>query len=80
MGGPTNLDNLVTLCGFHHRLIHRERWKLEGNPNRELTFINKFGSVHQSARPQFDPGHHDRLLEGIHGYAEKRLELLEAVG
>ncbi|MEX2133078.1 MAG: DUF222 domain-containing protein, partial [Acidimicrobiia bacterium] len=23
-GGPTNLDNLITLCGFHHRLIHNE--------------------------------------------------------
>jgi hypothetical protein len=25
-GGPTQLDNLVLLCGQHHRLIHRSEW------------------------------------------------------
>jgi len=25
-GGPTNLDNSVLLCGYHHRLIHRGDW------------------------------------------------------
>jgi hypothetical protein len=25
-GGPTQLDNLVLLCGHHHRLIHRSEW------------------------------------------------------
>uniref|UniRef100_UPI0019D1CE4D HNH endonuclease signature motif containing protein n=1 Tax=Rhodococcus sp. KRD162 TaxID=2729725 RepID=UPI0019D1CE4D len=27
-GGPTNLDNLVLLCGFHHRLIHHSDWEV----------------------------------------------------
>jgi hypothetical protein len=27
--GPTQLDNLVLLCGAHHRLIHRSEWTVE---------------------------------------------------
>jgi len=26
LGGPTNLDNLVMLCRFHHRLLHHPGW------------------------------------------------------
>ncbi len=42
-GGPTNLDNLITLCGFHHRLIHHDGWAIKGNPNHEVKWINKWG-------------------------------------
>lgn len=28
-GGPTTLENLVLLCGQHHRLIHRSEWEVE---------------------------------------------------
>jgi hypothetical protein len=27
-GGPTDLDNLVSLCGFHHRLVHEGGWSI----------------------------------------------------
>ena len=27
-GGPTDLDNLALVCGFHHRLLHEGRWAL----------------------------------------------------
>jgi hypothetical protein len=27
--GPTQLDNLVLLCGTHHRLIHRSEWTVQ---------------------------------------------------
>ncbi|MFC3455426.1 HNH endonuclease signature motif containing protein, partial [Amycolatopsis speibonae] len=27
-GGPTDLRNLVLLCGFHHRLIHHGDWQV----------------------------------------------------
>ncbi len=43
-GGPTNLENLITLCGFHHRLIHNEGWSIRGNPNGEVTWITKWGT------------------------------------
>ncbi|HEY3259894.1 MAG TPA: HNH endonuclease signature motif containing protein, partial [Pseudonocardiaceae bacterium] len=25
-GGPTNLTNVVLLCGRHHRLVHHSDW------------------------------------------------------
>ncbi|QUQ65992.1 HNH endonuclease signature motif containing protein [Kutzneria sp. CA-103260] len=30
-GGPTNTDNLVLLCGQHHRLIHHSDWSVKIN-------------------------------------------------
>ncbi len=37
-GGPTNLDNLITLCGYHHRLIHEHGWTIAGDPGGEITW------------------------------------------
>jgi len=34
-GGPTSLDNLVLVCGMHHRLLHHSEWTVhivEGKP------------------------------------------------
>ena len=31
-GGPTNLDNAVLLCGYHHRTIHKGQWAVSLNP------------------------------------------------
>lgn len=28
LGGPTDLENLMYVCGFHHRAIHRHRWRV----------------------------------------------------
>lgn len=28
-GGPTNLDNLVQLCSYHHRLVHEGGYHIE---------------------------------------------------
>jgi uncharacterized protein DUF222/HNH endonuclease len=35
-GGPTDLDNLVLLCGEHHRQIHDTPWQVRLNPNDRL--------------------------------------------
>ena len=42
-GGPTDLANLITLCGFHHRLIHHEGWTILGNPNGPVRWLTKWG-------------------------------------
>jgi hypothetical protein len=34
--GPTDLINLVLLCGYHHRLIHHSEWRVRINPKDGL--------------------------------------------
>jgi hypothetical protein len=51
-GGPTDLDNLATLCGYHHRLVHEGGWKTEGSPNGDLLLIRPDGRPYQ---PKPDP-------------------------
>ena len=62
--GPTDLDNLVTLCGFHHRLLHDEGWQVEGHPGRTLTWRSNHDERYQ---PPDDP------FGGLDGVA-RRLE------
>ncbi len=50
-GGPTDYDNLVTLCGYHHRKLHEGGWKIEGEPNRDLRFIAPDGRVWTQGPP-----------------------------
>ena len=50
-GGRTDLDNLVLLCGRHHRFVHEARWRIEGDPNVELHFSNRFGGARRVAPP-----------------------------
>lgn len=38
-GGPTRLDNMALLCGFHHRLIHRTGWRIRLGHDRHPEFI-----------------------------------------
>lgn len=42
-GGSTNLDNLVLLCGTHHRLIHEGGWRASGRPGAGLRFHDPGG-------------------------------------
>jgi Domain of unknown function (DUF222)/HNH endonuclease len=35
-GGPTHLDNLILLCGQHHRLLHRSEWTAALINNRAM--------------------------------------------
>jgi hypothetical protein len=44
-GGETELDNLVTLCRFHHTLIHRELFKVRREDDGGFTFLRANGSV-----------------------------------
>ncbi|HYJ09178.1 MAG TPA: HNH endonuclease, partial [Polyangiaceae bacterium] len=45
-GGGHNPDNLITLCGAHHRALHRGRLRAEGTPTSGLTFRHTDGSAY----------------------------------
>ena len=57
-GGPTNIENLLELCRFHHRLLHEGRWRLGGRPDGTLTFHRPDGAgIRTAPRPRrTDPG------------------------
>jgi hypothetical protein len=42
-GGQTNQDNLITLCGRHHRAVHELGWKMEGTADGVMTFTSPTG-------------------------------------
>lgn len=48
--GKTDLDNLALLCEHHHGLVHSKAWKVEGDANRELSFVGPSGRV-MTSRP-----------------------------
>lgn len=49
-GGPTDLDNLVLLCGAHHRTLHTTDWEIAIGPDRYPLFRPP-ASVDPSRRP-----------------------------
>jgi hypothetical protein len=54
-GGPTDLDNLVLLCSFHHRAVHRMGLHIEGNPAGEIRFVRPNGwAIPSTAPPALD--------------------------
>ncbi len=51
-GGPTDLSNLVLLCGFHHRLIHHADWHVTINPKDGLPEFIPPAYIDQDQRPR----------------------------
>ncbi|MEX2251498.1 MAG: DUF222 domain-containing protein [Acidimicrobiia bacterium] len=54
-GGPTDLENLILLCGYHHRFLHEHGWSIEGDPSGKLIFKKPNGQVYPPPRPGLDP-------------------------
>ncbi|MET0135874.1 MAG: DUF222 domain-containing protein [Kibdelosporangium sp.] len=51
-GGPTQLNNLVLLCGQHHRLIHRSAWAVELVGN--IAYFTPPGYVDPERKPRWN--------------------------
>ncbi|HEY2214423.1 MAG TPA: HNH endonuclease signature motif containing protein, partial [Acidimicrobiales bacterium] len=55
-GGETNQDNLLTLCGRHHRAVHELGWKVIGNCDEMITFTGPHGhSMTSGPSPTWPP-------------------------
>lgn len=54
LGGETSVDNLVTLCRRHHRLLHEGEYRIHKDEGGDLVFINKKNEImKRSLYPQF---------------------------
>ena len=47
-GGPTDLDNLVLVCGYHHRLVHEYGWKLRREPDGVVSWFRPGGARYRA--------------------------------
>ena len=53
-GGETSLENLVTLCRYHHRSLHRGEYRIERGKDGTLVFVDARGSrMPSTIYPQF---------------------------
>ena len=43
-GGPTDLDNLVLTCTFHHRLMHEYGWAVKRGATGSITWFRPDGT------------------------------------
>jgi hypothetical protein len=50
-GGPTEMWNLVCLCTFHHKVVHRDHWTIRRLPDDSLVFIPERGRVLSKGPP-----------------------------
>jgi len=54
-GGPTDLDNLTLLCGFHHRFVHEHGWHITRNPDSQFVFRKPDWTIYPSPKPDLHP-------------------------
>jgi hypothetical protein len=46
-GGPTDLDNLILLCFFHHKLVHEHGWEVRRDGDGGLRWAEPDGSPYR---------------------------------
>src|SRR5204862_7272445 len=59
-GGDTSLDNLIHLCGHHHRLVHEGGYRVDRSPSGALVFRRPDGQ-RIAAAPRPPRGDHHAL-------------------
>jgi hypothetical protein len=42
-GGPTDLENLVLVCSFHHKLVHEHGWRIARTPDGPVRWFDAGG-------------------------------------
>lgn len=60
-GGETNLENLVLLCGRHHRMVHEEGFQIDRYFDGTLMFLEPRGDAIEDAPPALPPEPHATL-------------------
>jgi hypothetical protein len=47
-GGRTDLDNLVLICSFHHRLVHEHGWSVKREPDGSVGWSRPDGTRYRA--------------------------------
>ncbi|MEA1903900.1 MAG: DUF222 domain-containing protein [Actinomycetota bacterium] len=55
MGGTTDLDNLILLCGFHHRFVHENGWHITTDAEGGFQFRKPDWTPYPESKPPLDP-------------------------
>ncbi len=54
--GPTELENLILLCGYHHRFVHEHGWRIRtAEHENRFVFLRPDGRVYPPPLPALDP-------------------------
>jgi hypothetical protein len=61
-GGPTDAENLVMLCGYHHRLVHDAGWRMKPRNDGALEFVRPDGHAIDARPPALRPEIRERFL------------------
>lgn len=61
-GGPTDKENILLTCRFHHRLLHEGGWRIEGDAEGTVSFVSSLGRRLDSSRVPFPEEIRQRLL------------------
>jgi Domain of unknown function (DUF222) len=61
-GGYTITINMILLCSMHHHAVHRNGWKITGNPYGHLDFVRP-GLV----QPKFETGDLEKVIDYVTG-------------
>ncbi len=67
-GGPTELDNLLSLCHFHHQAVHEGGWNIVSDEPGKFRFIDPAGFDHRV--PKLSGRSASRIPEQQNGSAE----------
>jgi hypothetical protein len=62
-GGRTDLDNLISLCPYHHKLVHERSYLIAAPPGGGFAFYRPDGTLVPPSPPLPEPG---GAIEHIH--------------
>ena len=66
-GGGTDLDNLVLVCSFHHRLVHEYGWRLKRNRGAPVEWFCPDGTAYLAGPGPPERRNHREPLLGVAG-------------
>jgi HNH endonuclease len=64
-GGRTDLDNLILLCTFHHKLVHELGWTVGRGSDGSLEWRDRGGQPHRSGPAPPEDGAERRPLAAV---------------